>query len=406
MIKFISTEQFKTIQFHFQFLEPIEKDAFVYRFLLTRILRSYTDSHPTIKEFNQRLSYLYGMQISDALFTLEDQHIIKLTISIPDYHFIDDQMLLTQTVALIEEVIFKRNPFDQQIFNEVKRVTSEHVATIKERRFEYAKTQFYKQLYQGNDLAHPLSGTLDEILEISSQSLYDYYQRYFLKNPFVLIVNGNLSAEDQNLITQTFNKYVTNKEVKVNRFKGIDLEYHHYQETIDISAAYLFAGYSLPISIQDPLYYAAVLTNLIIGNYPDSSLFRIFREELLLAYDVESDYSYDKGQLLIYANVDSSDCQASFESLISLMSQIISDGVSAEELESAKIYLVNMLKMGTDLQERQAAELFIQVVYQREFSLNDAIKQIMNTTLDDIYDCLSLLELKASYILSGGSDET
>jgi|GEM_PF-3084544 len=401
MIKFSKTKQYKTIQFHFHFIEELEKDAFAYRFLLTRLLRAHTDFLKSQKDFNKQLTSLYSLVIQDSFYLLENKAITKLTFSMTDYHFVDDNQLFGQVIGFMKDVLFDRKLFLKDSFNEVKRLCQEYVLSIKDRKFDYAKERFTKLMYPNQEYAHPLTGTFEEISNIELDELYDYYIRYFSQASLLLIVDGNLTANDEKLVKKVFEPY-TKKALPT--FESLALKCANQQfskELSDTHATFIFVGYSLPITMSDDLYYAAVIANIVLGGFADSRLFLQFREQLGLAYDVESDFSSDRQSLVVFANVENYDYMNAYEELINIVNTFKTAGITNQELTNAKEYLVNVLQSAYDVQQRKAFEIFMFECLGIDLSNSHTIGKVRSVTIEQVEDVLDLLEYSCSFILHG-----
>ena len=73
--------------------------------------------------------------------------------------------------------------------------------------------------------------------------------------------------------------------------------------------SYIEIIYELGIYANDPLYYAAVILNHILGGASNSLLFQTIREKLGLCYSISSLYLGATGILVISAIVNSEDVE-------------------------------------------------------------------------------------------------
>ena len=62
---FLPTKQYQAIHISVYFVSKIESDAFLYRFLLARILTSYTETYMSKRQLSKKLNTLYGMFITN-----------------------------------------------------------------------------------------------------------------------------------------------------------------------------------------------------------------------------------------------------------------------------------------------------------------------------------------------------
>src|SRR5690606_34931668 len=98
--------------------------------------------------------------------------------------------------------------------------------------------------------------------------------------------------------------YESKDALKIAKIPVVKKRFTQHEAYTTMQQAYLFLCYSIPLERKDPLFLATQLVSTMIGGYPDSMLFKRFREEQMLAYDVESHYEYDKKYLFVFAGVD------------------------------------------------------------------------------------------------------
>ena len=371
-----------------------------------KVLTSSTEALSSKKQLNQYLAELYGLQINDGILSIGDHHDINIQFTMPDVRFIKDD-ILNEVVTLIKSMFFDRSSFNEDVFNDAKRLAIETIETTKERKYEYAVSQFLSHMFEKTPLKKRLYGTIEDIQRITLAGLLDYYEQHFLKDTLLLYVSGHLDIKQEKLILNTFTPYDNNQSSSVKLLKQSFNESQHIDEYLPMKQALVFLGYSMPIDPSHALYTAASLTNYLIGGSPESLLFKLFREHYQLAYDVESDYGYDKNSLLVYANTDADNYVENRDKLISMIGFYCESGPDLDTLELQKKAYINLLLLSNDYQERIVLKSLGQDLFGIPADINETIKRIKAVTVEDIKDCLSLLTLQLSYTLHGGvSDET
>src|SRR5690554_6168017 len=158
---FLPTKQYQAIHISFYFIDKIESDAFLYRFLLARILTSYTNTYMSKQKLSKKLNALYGMFITNHVFVLKNYHIMRFNFVFPNPSLISDDTLIDDIVQIIKEMFFDRKPFLPSIFEEAKRYTINEIQSKKDHKFAYAKEQLVKYIY----LDHPYGKVLLERLK-------------------------------------------------------------------------------------------------------------------------------------------------------------------------------------------------------------------------------------------------
>src|SRR5690554_719584 len=160
---FLPTKQYQAIHISVYFISKIEPDAFLYRFLLARILTSYTKKYPSKQQLSKKLNALYGMFITNHVFVLKDHHVMRFNFVFPNPELLGDDQMMDDIIDIIKEIFFDRPKFDQTIFDEAIRYTINEIQTKKDHKFSYAKDKLIEHIFLDHPYAKPITGTIDEV---------------------------------------------------------------------------------------------------------------------------------------------------------------------------------------------------------------------------------------------------
>lgn len=400
----IKNNAFKTVHVSLYFIDKIEDDAFAYRFLLTRLLTSYTDSFSTKTKLSHALYDLYGTTISNHIFTFGQYHVIRVNFTFPNPKMLDDAEFTHKINDLIEDMFFNRQEFKEDMFTETKRSILSFIHTKKDRRFEYGKEQMLYYTFNGHSLSKPITGSYQEVANISVTELYDYYKNYFLKNTCWMYASGDIT-DDFVHDFESITKHSSKNSLKPVKIPDMDKRFTSHETVVDMQQAYIFLGYYLNVERKDPLYVATLLTAIILGGYPESLLFKKVREENYLAYDVEAQFEYDKKYLFVYAGVNKDMKDIAMDLMIDTVNNFIFDGPSDKDLEQAKDYMLNQIYSSLDHQESLIPRQFLTRLLQIDNPFDVYVQMIENVSKDDISKVLSKLKLTTSYVLRGEMNE-
>ena len=404
MITVNKNKSFKTIQIVFWFKEKLNLETIGYRFLLGKLLRYATDQNPTPKQFNEKLSFLYGTRLVENVKLTKDSHFICYVLTLPDPKIMEESHLLEETLTLVKEMIYDRNLFNEKHFKVVKQTSLDMIDKIKEDKTNYGKLKYYQSIYKEHPFGQMSTGSKKLLESITLNDLYQYYQNEFLNNDLIITVNGNLEDDDIKLIENTFKKSLTiEKKYEYNPFVYPN-EAVIKEEQISMQQALIYMGYHSPITYFDPLYEAMLLLTIIIGSSPESRLFKIIREEQMLAYDVDTEFDFDRGLLTLYAGVDTLDKDQALSKMMEIMESILDYGVSYDELYHAKSYLKSVLYTSLDYQLSHSIESFIHLLYHQNLTLEERIQRIDVVTIEMIKEALDSLRLTNIFILHGGDE--
>ncbi|WP_162164041.1 M16 family metallopeptidase [Acholeplasma hippikon] len=399
----LKNSRFKTIHLSFCFIDKNEKDAYSYRFLLARILTSYSTKYPTKKSLINAFSNLYGSYVSSKLNVMGQYSMLRFTMSFASPKFIDDLNYEDDIIDLIKDMLFDRKLFDEQIFNETKRRLIEQIETLPERKFEYARDMFLTHNFGNHYIAHPSYGTLEEVEKITVNDLYQYYLEHFLTNDIKIYATGDISESLQSKIDnlKSFERVTLKERLMIEDFNK---SYTHHETKLPMGQSFIFLAYNLNINRLDKLYIPAILASLMLSGYPDSILFKEFREELGLAYEVDARFEYDKKYLFIFAGVNNETRLDSFQALKEIVERYIQNGPSEEMLFNAKKALINQTILAEDYQQSYIPKLIANELYQTNSTLENDIENIKRVTVSEVKEVLSMLKLTTSFIVEGENE--
>jgi zinc protease len=210
-----------------------------------------------------------------------------------------------------------------------------------------ASDTFNEIVFKGHPEHRPAVGYAQTVAKLSRQDMVDFFHRYYVPNNTVLVIVGDIDkasvakqvdeifggwhkAEDFGLPviasptrqSQAVEKFVTAEKEQVNIFVG-----------------------HLGIKRENPDYYTLLVFDTILGSSPGftSRIPRILRDEQGLAYTTYSNITgsarLDPGRFVAYIGTSPQNLDQALGGLRRQIRLIVSEPVSADELEGAKEYL-------------------------------------------------------------------
>lgn len=394
----IIKNDFKTIQLVSYHSDIDDKSSRVYRYLLSKLIVAQTNKYQTKKDMSIRLEALYGALLSTRCELNGNIHTISISLTIADPKVVGDPKLLEDAIVFFKSLIYDHNEFDEAIFNDEKRQLIEQWQSLKDNKAQYASYRF-NELFRSPDLTgYPLTGTLSHIRRATKEGLFDYYQNVFLNNDMHVVVNGNIEDQSSlsllNEMTQEKHLHFRTSFRKVRKMKETI-------ETAKMNQAIIKLGYVFPIYRFDPSYPAALLANVIIGGYPESRLFKEIRENQALCYDISSNYDVYKGTLVVSSGVAIETLEDAKQEMIHLIDNMMSQGITEEELSVAKGYVIHQLKAGLDHQSYFTKKAYYAYLTKQNESIESRILGIEQVILEDVNQAIKQLKLDTSYVLKG-----
>lgn len=394
----IINNDFKTIQLVSYHSAIDNKKDRAYRYLLSRLIVAQTNKYQTKLAMSVRLEALYGALLSAKTELNGNINTIGVSLMIADPKTVGDDQLFDDAVAFFKSVIYDHDSFDQDIFEDEKRILIEQWETLKDHKAAYASYKF-NEIFRLPDLTgYPMTGTLSDVRKTTAKGLYAYYRDVFLNDDMLVVINGHIV--DESKLSALNHMSISKHLLFETTFRKPRALSSTYEET-EMNQAIIKLGYTFPIYRFDDDYPEAMLTNVIIGGYPESRLFKIIREQEALCYDVSSSYDTYKGTLAVSAGVAIDREDDAKRAMIDLINQTIAEGITEDELQMAKGYVSHQLKASMDHQSFFTKRAYYMYLTSFDESVESRIRRIQKITVEGVSLAMKRLYLDTVFVLKG-----
>ncbi|WP_244522961.1 pitrilysin family protein [Devosia sp. YR412] len=219
-------------------------------------------------------------------------------------------------------------------------------------------------LYQNHPYRIPTIGWLHEMEQLNRQDAVDFYDRYYAPNNAVLVVAGDVDAEEvRKLAEETYGKVPRGPELPP-RIRPSEPT-HDTARTVTLSDPRVGLP-SFSSSWVTPNYRTAEageaealdLLSEILGGGSRSRFYQEIVVKTGIASAAGASYdggAYDPASFTLYGMPQGEHTLADVEAAVSeQVARLIKDGVTAEELEAAKMRYVRSLIFARDEQDSMA----------------------------------------------------
>jgi len=242
------------------------------------------------------------------------------------------------TLALISELIltstFPKDELEQMrniILQEIRRRDDEPMSRIS----ELVRSTFYR----GTALARPLLGTSENVRGLQRYDLRQFWKERYQPNNMLFAIAGKFDwPHVVEQVEKHFGAWQGSATPSPEQYPvpehRIALEFQEgKQEHITLMVP--FANYT------DPDYYPSMVLTEVLGGNMASRLFVEVREKRGLVYSVSAGQSSNKhiGAMRIYAGTKPEQAHECLEVIINELRKLEREGITADELERAKIQL-------------------------------------------------------------------
>ena len=411
---YIEKTKFKTNFFKVCFCMNLEKGVPTNLSLLAGVLMRASKNYPGISEINNRLDYLYDMNVSSGTYKRGERLYLSYECDfIRDEFLPDGEKLLSEAVEMFEELIF--NPylvdggFDKKILDSEKTELENSIKSIINYKNAYVKEKCIETLCQGERYAVSEQGTLEEIPKVTEKSLYEFYRQLVETASIEIIFVGQADAEK---LAEDF-KTIFEKHTKRTP-KAIDETYITGEtkakvcektEKMQINQGKLALGFRTGVGVTDKDCTAMSLFAEIFGGSPTSKLFMNVREKLSLCYYCRASLDSYKGIMLVLSGIQSKNKDKSFEAIMKELCDIQNGNVTEDEFEAAKLSLVNSYKTLDDSPAALSAWYISRIMCQSFENPEAIVEKIQNTTLGEVIEVSKKVKLDTVYFLEGDDAE-
>jgi zinc protease len=246
---------------------------------------------------------------------------------------------------------------------------------------------FRKTLFKKHPYRMDTSGTLDSIQRMTPGDLKEYYQRFLTPENMVLTVVGDV---DEKEVVQAVQKGFGN--LKKGFFspppvpQELPLEKTRRTEIFKAKEQAHFVLGFLGTSFHHKDRYALEILDAALSGQ-GGRLFRELRDKESLAYalDFVAQPNYDPGYIGVYMGTHPKKLETAIEAVLRELKKVKEEGLTEEEVDRAKKYLVGNFEIGLQTNGAQANQMSLDELYGLGFDHYRRYPQeIQKMTQDDV----------------------
>ena len=396
------TDKFKTFYTSVIFLFDYNEAMRPVNILLAYLLDRTTSKHPNEEEFVGYLYNLYDMMhnISQNQIGLID-YITFRTGTVNTKYIHDDINLLDKSIELLEEAVFCPN-FDIDIFEEIKESLIENIKNKNNNKVSVAYDNFFNEMFKNELINTKALRDISKIEKITLDDVKNAYQN-MLKMPHIYFYVGE---DDKESVINKFNGFdfplvLEQKLIKVDSETKDIISENLIVEEFNVNQSNIFVGYRTSVRADSEDYYAMHVLNLMIGDYSNSDLFKIVREEHGLSYNIYSVYNPDKGYMIIKGGIAKDNFDLTFSLVKEIIEKYQTGNISEEALLVTKKGVVTAIISSLDTFSSTYNSAIAYAINGKIRTLEEKINAINNITIDDIQRVANTLTLDTVYFMKG-----
>ncbi len=254
-------------------------------------------------------------------------------------------------VELLSEAVFS-SVFAPDEFEKEKRVIVSEILQIEDDVEETAFDAFLQRFWLDHPAAKPIAGQVSEVETIERNALFSFYQACFNPANALIVTSGDV---DEQALAAALDSSIEKKSppamppTLIHPPTPAARSFQGYTRARS-SQVYCFEAIQLdpPTSMRE--FFGLSVINGILGEASTSRLFQKLREELGLAYTVQSSISFSKTEalLMIQAVTGSATLARCLHAADEEIEKFLAKGISVEELEEAKTRLAGAFSLSLE----------------------------------------------------------
>ncbi|MBM7701930.1 EF-P 5-aminopentanol modification-associated protein YfmF [Metabacillus iocasae] len=408
----VQTTKYKTNTLILKLNAPLNEETVTKRALLPYVLQSATEKFPTTTKLRSYLDDLYGATLQVDLTKKGDNHDITIRVDIANEKYLKDHTpLLKKALALIGDILLnpalEETAFLSDIVTKEKRALRQRIQAVFDDKMRYANLRLVEEMCKEEPYSLHVNGRIDDIEQITPESLYDYYKQVLKEDAIHLYIIGDIQAEE---VLQTVKETITlpTRQLKKPSHTAATHQVEKVNEVVEkqnIKQGKLNIGYRTNIVYGDRQYFALQVFNGIFGAFSHSKLFMNVREKASLAYYVGSRVESHKGLLMVMSGIDAKNFDQAVTIIKDQMDEMRNGTFSEEEIAQTKAVIHNQLLETIDTPRGLVEVLYHNELTGAEITIDGYLKGIDAVSTQDIVKVAENIQMDTIYFLTGTDGE-
>jgi zinc protease len=283
--------------------------------------------------------------------------------------------------------VIRQPSFDQEEMEKRRRLI---LASIRQQEDDLGRLVFKlfrKTLYEKHPYRMDTLGTLDSIQRLTQKDLKEYYQRIVIPENMVLTVVGDVDQTKVLLaIKKGFGDLKRESASALSISQEPLVQRRRKAEIIKMKEQAHFVLGFLGVSFHHPDSYALTVLDAALSGQ-GGRLFRELRDKESLAYalDFVAHPNLDPGFIGVYMGTHPNKLETAIEAVLRELKKVREEGVTEEEVDRAKKYLIGNFEIGLQTNGAQANQMSLDELYGFGFDHYQKYPQeIQKVTKEDV----------------------
>lgn len=404
----IKTNKFKTNLISIFLSTPLKRENVTANALIPMILRRGSSNLRSQEEISKTLEEMYGASFDCGVEKSGNNQILKFYLESLNDEFVEDnENILKKSIEVLTNIIFDpliiENKFKDEYVTGEKENLKQIIQSKIDNKAKYAYERCIEEMYKNKPYGLYKFGHVEDLDNIYSESLYQYYKKLVDECKIDIFVSGNIKEDVKKMLQE--NNIIKNLKPReaIYLITGEDEEKEDVQEkeviqNMQVTQGKLVIGLDV-INVKEEEKYAVSVYNILLGGSANSKLFQNVREKASLAYTASSSYLRQKNNIIIRAGIEIKN----YEKALELIKKQIEDMEISEfenrEVENAKELIISTVSGIPESQDAQITYYFGQELAKQSTTIQQYVENIKSVTPEEIKEVAKKIKINTIYFL-------
>ncbi len=406
----IKDSKYKTVHYSMFLHTILKRENVTKNSLLSRVLKSATKSHPSMREMSIYAESLFGCAFDAGVLKRANIQSVYSTANIIADRFTKDASECLAAKLMLDimfDPFVQNDGFSKEITDSQKSNLKDDIEGLINDKRAYANVRCIEEMCKDEPNAVVEIGYLEDLDDIDEKNLYEYYKSIIFSNPIDIFVVGDVDSEE---LTNFFKNYFSKISFNIAPHKIVCTsksvsEIKNVEDNLDVNQGKLAMGFRTGVNVESDLYYPLLVGNSIFGSGAHSKLFNNVREKMSLCYYAYSRLDKHNAIMLVGSGIEFENFEKTKNAVIDELEKVRKGDFTREELDVAKEYIINSYKSYED-----SPGLLVDYYLGKTFtpglpSLARACDIVSNVTKEDVLKSFEKISLDTVYFLNGKEEK-
>ena len=402
----IDDKKYKTVYSAAFLHRRLDRGEVTLNSLLSKVLKTGTQSHPSMSELSIYAESLYGCAFDVSITKRANVQSIVSTVNMVSDRFTKEAGE-ADAFTLMLDLLFTPavcdGAFPADSVNSQKSNLKDDIDGLINDKRSYANVRCIEEMCKGEPNAIVEIGYAEDLDKIDGKSLYEHYESIVHSSPIDIFVVGDVDAQSLcDKLREYFSHFLFDiKPICAEFVSSNASEVNYVEDNLDVNQGKLVMGLRTGINMEHPDYYALLTANSIFGSGAHSKLFNNVREKMSLCYYAYSRLDKYNSLMLVGSGIEFTNYDKTKDAILSELENVRNGNFTDDELDVAKEYIISSYRSYEDspglLVDYYMGKIFSSTLV----SLGDACNKISKITREDVLHAFKGVSLDTVYFLNG-----